>query len=255
MVARLFHKTYEMNFFKLSVVLFFTLAGTALVSCSDDESNDKDPSAMPGNTGKYEAVDLGLSVRWAACNVGADSPHESGSLYAWGETEPKDEYKIRNYKYWGNMQNQAECMRNITKYCTNEDYGTIDELSVLTTDDDVAHIEMGGDWRMPTVEEVNELYRECTIELSTLEDAVGVLITGPNGNSIFVPNRTVWGYPNDGIFDEYGGFWSSSLCEKYEQSQAQAYAFYFYNMNGRLITESNSTRVRSLGLAVRGVIK
>ena len=88
------------------------------------------------------------SVKWAACNVGATLPHETGYLFAWGEVSPKDEYLSTNYKHWANI-------RDITKYCTDSSFGTVDNLVTLAAEDDVVRMEMGGDWRMPTIKEIN----------------------------------------------------------------------------------------------------
>ena len=93
-------------------------------------------------------VDLGLSVLWAAYNVGASSPEEYGGYYAWGETENKTIYNWNTYKW---------CMgdyTNITKYGESSTYGIIDYKRVLELDDDAAHVNWGGNWRMPTAEEM-----------------------------------------------------------------------------------------------------
>lgn len=123
----------------------------------------------------HEAVDLGLSVKWATCNVGADSPEEYGDYYAWGETEVKSEYSWETYK-WSN-----DSADSFTKYCQ------ADNKIILDSEDDVAHVKWGGNWRMPTMDEVNELCDKCTWEWTTVNGVAGQLVTGPNGNSIFLP--------------------------------------------------------------------
>lgn len=129
----------------------FAVSLFVIVSCSSDDDKDITEQQQIGETNGYQYVDLGLSVKWAICNVGATSPHDTGNLYAWGEVSPKEEYLLANYKYWTNA-------RNITKYCTDSNFGTVDGLTRLTSKDDVVCIEMGGDWRMPTMEEISELY-------------------------------------------------------------------------------------------------
>lgn len=234
----------------LIAVSMFTIA-----SCSSDDDKDVMGQQQIGETNGYQYVDLGLSVKWATCNVGATSPHETGNLYAWGEVSPKEEYLSTNYRYWTNA-------RNITKYCTDSSFGTVDNLATLTPEDDVVRMKMGGDWRMPTIKEINELCSLCTIKRDTLNNVPGISVTGPNGNNIFVPGGTYWqksGYSNPiyNTMDYYGGFWSVDLCTKYEQRQTYAYAFHF-NTNikgGGVAYENNSTKIRYEGLACRGVIE
>ena len=127
-------------------------------------------------TPQYEAVDLGLSVKWAAYNVGATKPEEYGGYYAWGETEEKSNYTWGTHK-WCNGSYDT-----MTKYCTNSSYGTVDNKIVLDPEDDVAHVKWGGDWRMPTFGELHELYSNCTWLWITINGINGYKVTGPNGN-------------------------------------------------------------------------
>ena len=131
----------------------------------------------------YEYVDLGLpsGMKWAAYNVGATKPEEYGGYYAWGETEEKEDYSWKTYK-WCNGTS-----RSMTKYCTNSNYGTVDNKTVLDLEDDVAHVKWGGGWRMPNPEEQRELLNNCTWQWTTLNGVNGYRVTGPNGNSIFLP--------------------------------------------------------------------
>ena len=167
----------------------------------------------------YEAVDLGLSVKWATMNVGATSPEEYGGYYAWGETEEKEYYDWSTYK-WCNGSYDTQ-----TKYCTDSYYGTVDNKTVLDPEDDVAHVKWGGSWRMPTKAEQDELHNNCTWTWTTLNGVNGYTVTGPNGNSIFLPAA---GYRN-GTGVNYGGsnglYWSSSL---YSNNSFNAYDLYFY---------------------------
>ena len=129
----------------------------------------------------HEAVDLGLSVKWAACNIGAESPEEYGGYYAWGEMEEKSNYNWSTYKWCDGSYN------SITKYCTDSCYGRVDNKTVLDPEDDVAHVKWGGNWRMPTLDEIKELLEMCTWEWTTLNGVGGQEVTAPNGNSIFLP--------------------------------------------------------------------
>lgn len=163
-----------------------------------------------GASGLYY-IDLGLSsgVKWAACNVGATKPEEFGGYYAWGETEEKTYFGLSSYKWYD------YATFNMTKYCTNSSYGTVDNKIVLDPEDDVAHVKWGGDWRMPTMDEYDELFRECTWQWTTLKGVNGYRVTGPNGNSIFLPAA---GYCDGFDADAQsvgikGCYWSSSLLD------------------------------------------
>ena len=192
---------------------------------------------------KHEAVDLGLpsGVKWATCNVGANSPEEYGGYYAWGETEEKSNYDVSTYK-WCNVS-----CGTLTKYCTNSDYGTVDNKTVLDPEDDVAHVKWGGDWRMPTTEEQRELLNECTWEWTTLNSVNGYKVTGPNGNNIFLPAA---GY-RDGTDVDFRGdiglYWSGSL---YSNRSFFAYNLCFLDRSYDWDYDS-----RYFGLSVRPVLE
>ena len=158
----------------------------------------------------HEYVDLGLpsGLKWATCNVGANSPEEYGDYFAWGETEPKEEYSCP-YKY-----GTDDDPLTITKYCSDSDYGKdgfTDNKTVLDPEDDAATANWGGAWRMPTYDEMDELKTKCTWTWTTQNGVNGYKVTGPNGNSIFLPAA---GHMYEGTLDDAGllGFyWSSSL--------------------------------------------
>ena len=168
-----------------------------------------------------EAVDLGLSVKWASCNVGATAPEEYGGYYAWGETEEKSNYDWSTYKYCNGSYN------SMTKYCTSSSYGTVDNKTTLDPGDDVAHVKWGGSWRMPTEYEIKELKNDCTWTWTTLNGVYGYRVTGPNGNSIFLP---VAGYRNgtEVCYQGGGSYWSSSLDGGYSYGY-NACCFYFFS--------------------------
>ncbi|MBR4897541.1 MAG: hypothetical protein IKZ48_01965 [Prevotella sp.] len=176
--------------------------------------------------GGVVAVDLGLSsgTKWANMNVGASKPEDYGDYYAWGEVEPyyssldpltwkegKNGYDWASYK-WANGDYDK-----LTKYCPKDlisfwdGAGTPDGKSVLDAEDDVAHVKLGDSWRMPTYDEWTELRTKCTWTWTIKNGINGRKVTGPNGNSIFLPAA---GY-RDGaeLYDlgNYGLFWTSSL--------------------------------------------
>ena len=154
------------------------------------------------------AIDLGLpsGVKWASVNLGATSLYEFGAYYAWGETEPKSAYTWSTYKWADGSGDQ------LTKYCTDESYGTIDGRKVLDAADDAACVQWGGEWRMPTMEELHELLNRCTWIRESVNDVPGFKVVGPNGNSIFLPSA--YFYNESGLSTGVEGcYWSSSLCE------------------------------------------
>lgn len=137
-----------------------------------------------GNKNGHEYVDLGLSVNWATCNVGASTPEEYGDYFAWGETATKENYDWSTYRYCNGSRN------TITKYCDNQTYGSngyTDNLKILEAGDDAATVNWGGSWRMPTEAEILELKEDCTWTWITQNNVGGFKITGPNGNYIFLP--------------------------------------------------------------------
>jgi hypothetical protein len=153
----------------------------------------------------HEYVDLGLSVLWATCNVGANSPEDYGDYFAWGEVEPKEEYTWENYKWCDGDYTK------LNKYCTKEQYGIVDNQVILDLSDDAAHVNMGGNWRMPTLAECKELVSQCTWVWTAIKGVNGHQITGPNGNSIFLPATgaiTKLGLQHEG---SSGYYWINSI--------------------------------------------
>ena len=144
----------------------------------DEANNEKEEDDKKPDDSTHEAVDLGLSVKWATCNIGASSPEEYGDYFAWGETEEKTNYDWSTYKWCKGSYD------SLTKYCTNK-YG--DNKTTLDPEDDVAHVKWGGDWRMPTLTEIKELCEKCSWQWTEINGVSGEKVTGPNGNSIFLP--------------------------------------------------------------------
>ena len=178
----------------------------------------------PDETDEHEWVDLGLpsGTLWATCNVGANAPEEYGDYFAWGETEPKDVYSWETYK-WCNGSDTT-----LTKYCTKSKYGYngfVDNKTELDPEDDAAYVNWGASWRMPTKSQLGELRSECTWLWSNLNGVNGILVTGPNGNSIFLPaNGCRTG--SSLILSNVGNYWSLNL---YIYGGIDAYDFYFWS--------------------------
>ena len=200
--------------FSIIACLFLALS-SFLVSCGDSKND-------PYNGHEY--VDLGLpsGIKWATCNVGATKPEEFGGYYAWGETEEKSNYDWSTYKWCSGSDD------NMTKYCTDSDYGTVDNKTILDPEDDVAHVKWGGSWRMPTLDEQNELLNNCTWTWTTLNGVNGYKVTGPNGNSIFLP-AAGYRYGTEANYRGiYGYSWSSSLNSIFSDC---AYYLFFYSFS------------------------
>lgn len=152
-------------------------------------------------------IDLGLpsGIKWASCNVGASRSWENGGYYAWGETEDKEDYSWLTLKYYDYNTDK------ITKYCTNSDGGAVDGKTTLECEDDVASVQWGGKWRMPTYDELAELIDYCTWATETLWGVNGYRVTGPNGNSIFLPAAGFRFNTDAGDFNTAGYYWLSTL--------------------------------------------
>ena len=183
---------------------------------------EKQTTPPTGEENGHEYVDLGLpsGLKWATCNVGANSPEEYGDYFAWGETQPKDCYDCSTYKYCNGDR------YSITKYCTKSDYGTVDNKTTLELTDDAARVNWGGNWRMPTKAEQDELRdtNNCTWTWITLNGVSGFKVTSKkNGNSIFLP-ASGYRYYGDALDNAgiVGHYWSSSLS-----SSLEAYSLYF----------------------------
>ena len=178
----------------------------------------------------YKFVDLGLPscLLWAETNVGASTPYEDGDYFAWGETKPKSSYTESNYKY-----------DNSSKY------DSTNGKTILDADDDAATANWGVNCRMPSSDEFNDLKEKCTWSWkSNYNGTSGYLVTGPNGNSIFLPASGIRDYSSNELHGTDGNYWSSSIANAYKSASS----FYFYANNADL---SNGDRY--LGYSVRPV--
>lgn len=179
------------------------------ISKSNEEVNDT-LNLIPNKHNGYEYVDLGLSVKWATCNVGASKPEDYGDYFAWGETSTKSTYKSSTYKWCNGTET------TLTKYNTSSSTGMVDNKTQLDLSDDAARANWGGSWRMPTDTELTELREQCTWRWTTQNGVKGCKVTSKsNGNSIFLPAA---GY-REGSSQLHAGsrgtYWSSSLRTGY----------------------------------------
>ena len=203
-----------------------------------------------------EYVDLGLpsGLKWAKCNLGASKPSESGDFYAWGETAPKAVYDWATYKW---MQAGKSDWKHITKYTIADgktegiwydSSGNFigDGKTTLAAANDAATANLGSPWRMPTVDEIQELIDKCTWTWTTQDGVNGCQVDGPNGNAIFLPAA---GYYKGSVLflhGDTGRYWSSSLSATSGSSFARS--FYFSSASNDWNGYS-----RFLGISVRPV--
>lgn len=193
-----------------------------------------------------EMVDLGLSVKWRSYNLGASKPEEYGGYYQWGDLQDITDTNI--YLDWSNCpyHTGSSYSTGWTKYITLSSYGPEDNKKVLDPEDDVAHVKLGGKWRMPTEAECRELLNNCTSEWTTLNGVYGRMFTSrKNGNSIFLPAT---GYRGNDYLDDAGSsgrYWSSSRDEDY--------TLYAYYLSFRSDDMDTYIIYRYLGQSVRPV--
>ena len=152
-------------------------------------------------------VDLGLSVKWSAYNLGATRPEETGCFFAWGETEIKGAYSWETYNLCRGTNN------TLTKYCTNNEYGVVDGKTILELSDDAAHAHLGGGWRVPSREEWQELVANCTWQMEEINNLPVVRLTstvpGYTDKSIILPYDA--GVEGETLHAGTGGaYWSST---------------------------------------------
>ena len=177
------------------------------------------PRSTTGTINGYDWVDLGLSVKWATKNVGASSPSDYGEYFAWGETRPKLRYDDSNC---------FDCLDG--KYVGR--WGTYrlggQTRITPTSGHDTARENWGGSWRMPTDAENEELCNKCTWTWTSQGGHEGYKVTGPNGNSIFLP-AAGWRYGTDTDFvGDCGFYWSSTLS----WSNSDCACDLFFNSSG-----------------------
>ena len=188
------------------------------------------------------AVDLGLSVKWADMNVDAYRPWERGNFYAWGELEPKESYKSNNYRFY------HEGTMKLTKYCNDKIYGYEEYTDNLTTrepEDDVAHVKWGDGWRMPSKDEFLELMdtTNCVWIYTNMNGMTGYKIESKkNGNSIFLPESS------DSHGCGGGLYWAN--CIEPDLAAAAPNLYFNHAMNRLYI----NTYIRDVGLTIRPVL-
>lgn len=218
----------------------------SLSACGGDDNDGQDGKNknLPPTTGEYiinghKFIDLGLpsGLLWADCNIGASTPKEFGSSFAWGEIETKTDFTWANYKFQnGSSKFSLETVFYVSKY------NSLDNKKTLLAEDDVATMKWGEKCHMPTQLDMKELCEKCIWKW----ESGGCTVTGPNGNSIYLPatgrllsneitNKGTAGY-----------YWTRSRSV---EKPAEAYHLIMYD-DSRFY---NSTLLRSYGIYVRAV--
>lgn len=229
-------------------ILIIALLSSLCLACQKEniDNPNYDDEEVFDSVAPKGAVDLGIicmrpdgsryKLFWAECNIGANTPEEYGDKYAWGETEVKERYDWSTYK-WANGDE-----KKITKYCPEDrmDYwdgpGEPDNKTVLDPEDDVAHVKLGGKWRMPTAKEWAALRLQCAWEYTSINGVKGIRFRSKsNGSSIFLPTTRgtlieyyyphVYVYPSHAyvfcIFTE--GQYKDTPAQSCENTHSRAY--------------------------------
>lgn len=249
---------------KWMVLMMAMIVNIGLVSCgdNDDEETRIDEPSTPSDA---RAVDLGLSVRWAKMNVGASSPEDIGLYFAWGETKgytsntsDGHQFDYSEYKwmtpgqsspYWINKYQVAD---NSTDGCwfDSNNHFIGDSKSKLDLADDAAAANWGGSWRMPTIEECQELINNCTAEWTRQSGVYGCKLTSKkNGNSIFLPAAGIRATGGVLTWDGIGTYWSSTL-----KTTISGQGFNFSANGGTSMYILTNDFSRNTGINVRAVL-
>ena len=216
----------------INCILVFTAiltVGIMLNACGDDEVDSTSDStednadkteeqlSKTGTINGHSYVDLGLSVKWATCNVGTDNPEEKGSFFAWAEIEEKDSYSMETYSFRDPATGKIR---------------DIEYENISGTKYDAARVQWGGSWRMPTRAEFVELFSNCSSQDFKYKGVSGMLFTASNGNCVFLP-LSGEKYNGDKYGGEYkGSYWTSEgnthsahpFCITYSVNQTGVYS-------------------------------
>lgn len=242
---------------KKTILLAITLA---LFSVNNATAQKKSTSKKKATTAKvtshegHQYVDLGLSVKWATCNVGANNPWESGNFYAWGETTTKSEYEWSNY-FDLNSNNNLSSGEGLNRQIIKNDgmdsfkkYGN-GKLTQLALEDDAANVNWGGNWRIPSEKEWQELDQNCRWKVVTKQGVAGFQITSKkNGKSIFLPAPGFMSGKYTQAPGVYGSYWMNSI-----RDDRPSWAFVFCFGNDNKFWNHNDRFYRCNGRSVRAV--
>lgn len=202
---------------------------------------------VSGSYNGHDYVDLGLpsGTKWATCNVGAATPEDYGDYFAWAETTTKTSYEWNNYQYCNHISYE------LTKYCNNSSYGLdgfTDNLTKLQSSDDAATANWGGNWRMPTKTEWEELYQKTTSTWTSQNGVEGRLFTANNGNMLFLPAAGKYVFDSNYSIAQEGYYWSGML-----NTDNPTLAWFFFLNEYNCAMSSYDQHPRQHGRSVRAV--
>lgn len=234
---------------QLSYLVF--AAALMLCACSKDNQpealgrfflGDAESVSGGGKTKADVAVDMGLSVDWATCNLGAKDPLDFGTFYAWGEVSSKSFYSWDNYKYYSSQDVQ------LLKYNTVKGYGKVDGLTRMQPGDDPATTLLGSGWRTPTYKELSELLNGCSWVTKTKNEVKYLLAQSNSTGATMV-------FPLGGLYSgadkQYEGdsacVWTSDLNP---DNILQAIILFSSSKEAYVEVKSGN---RSLGIPIRPV--
>jgi hypothetical protein len=225
----------------VAMIVFFII----MIDCSSTNKNSAKAAPKPAPVPKPKAevaveaaptkgelIDLGLSVKWASCNVGAKAPEDFGGYFGWADPTGKEidqDVTDSNDKWTSSLYGGKKPLKEISgsKF-------------------DIARVNIGGDWRMPTRKEEQELIDKCTWKIISYRGVKGAMVTGKNGNSIFLPMSGWRCGPDVGVQNEVGLYWSGTHCT---ENPGFAYRIHF-ELDG---CPDLSMSIRCFGFSVRAV--
>ena len=251
------------NFLLLSIALV-SLSSIVLTGCEKEDPDaikmedvNKGIQLITAKDGKdYEVVDLGPTSGnlWAVCNMGATSPEQTGSFFAWGETEAKNDFGWPSYR-WSDDDGVE-----LFKYCLDRDRGKYDGITTLQPEDDAPTQLLGEDWHIPSKQDFNELTtkKNCTAKWCKLNGVGGFLFTsvrkGYEGNSIFIPLAGMNDSDHARFAGQYGWYWCNSLYQdpeslKYSTTEATCVWLEHGDVDNHVV----KSRPRRAGLPIRAI--
>lgn len=245
-----------------AAIACITVSSLCLNSCKKEDENEISMDALSkgvvvvtdADGNEYEAVDLGLvsGNLWAKCNLGAATPEQPGHFFAWADTVVRTTFSHENYAWYDN-----ESGEDLTKYCSNKDYGYhgfTDALKTMEDSDDPSKVLLGDAWWTPSKDDYDELRRWCKSKWCKLNGVGGFLLTstrkGYEECSIFIPLSGKMDFEERRFNTEYGFYWTNTLDE-FNPTDANIIRLRHAGDND--VLEGNLTHERYAGLNIRPI--
>ena len=197
-----------------------------------------------GKANGHEYVDLGLpsGLKWATCNVGATKPEGDGKYFSWGETKGTDPYSSN----WNDYPFHETKKGLFSKKDVMIKYNEKDKKTILEGCDDIARVQWKGKWRMPTIDDFQELLHHCKSKWEKLNGIKGRSFTGPNGRKLFLPVCCEF---DERRYVPFGAYWSSTLLSSNPDEVQYALTISF---DSKKVSDGNKFRYN--GLHIRPVM-